>query len=298
MLRFRIWYTTRPTALRLLITVNVAVYVLWALVLAHLGATRTFIEAHLAFHAAWPDFLFEPWQLVTYSFLHLGLGFGGLLHLGFNMLWLYWIGKDLEDLYGPHTMLSLYLFAAMGGALLSAAIYNLVGTPQILIHGASGSVLGVMTALAVLQPFKRIGLWLIGSVRLPHLVLAFLALDLLTVYNSSTAIFAHLGGALTGYLFVRVESRGGDLSSWARWLFTARRAAAGGFLARVERKLSKGSRRQSAAAGKKEHSNTAPADRPNSEHELDRILDKINEEGLDALSPEERAVLELFSQSR
>ncbi len=291
----RAWYSIQPRALRLLVTANVCIYVLWVLALSHIGVTSTFVTEHLAFTAAWPGFVYEPWQLFTYSFLHLGPGFIGLLHLVLNMLWLYWLGYDVEDLYGPHALLSQYLVTAAGGAILSAIVYNLIGTPQILIHGASGAVLGTITALAVRQPHKRIAVWPVGSLRLTHLVIAFLALDLLILYGSGVAVFAHLGGALTGLAYAMVESRGVDLSSWAKVLFPPRRRMRPDLLHRLERRLAGASSRERSPGVARA---VAPQHKRPVEEELDVILDKINEEGLDALSPAERAVLESFSRNR
>ena len=296
MQQYKIWYFTRPRALRKLLAINVCIYLLWVVALAHIGGAHAFITEHLALRTAWPGLLYAPWQLVTYSFLHLGTGFGGLIHIGFNMLWLYWIGHDVEEQYGSHALVTLYLFAAAGGALLSALFYNLVGAEDVLVHGASGSVLGIITALAVWQPYYRIRLWLIGSHRLIYLVIGFLVLDILLSFGSGVAVSAHLGGALIGFLFVRLQQAGIDLSNWARGLFEPRPHAAPRarvrprLLDRLEHMLDR--RRADPPRGEE------PAGMPVSEEELDRILDKINDTGLDSLSPKERAVLESFSRSR
>jgi len=286
--QFRIWYSTRPEALRLLITVNVCFYVLWALILVHLAVPRTFVMDYLALDASWSRLWQAPWQLVTYSFLHIGLGIGGLLHIGFNMLWLYWIGQDTEDLYGPETLLSQYFLSAIGGALLCLLIYGLTDTQPVRVYGASGAVLGVMTALAIRQPQKRIRLFLFGSIRVIHLVIAFLILDLLTLAGGRTAIPAHFGGALTGALYAWLEARSVNLSSWTSFAVSrGRRPRGGGFFARLEQRLEKAPKRKSDTSHPIE-----------SEEELDRILDKIGEHGLESLTPRERKALERFSRSR
>ena len=68
---------------------------------------------------------FEPWQLVTYNFLHLSPGLNGLLHVLFNMLWLVWIGREYEYTYGAHKLTSLYVLAGVGGGLLSVVLHAL-----------------------------------------------------------------------------------------------------------------------------------------------------------------------------
>ncbi|HMB94214.1 MAG TPA: hypothetical protein VKP65_25415, partial [Rhodothermales bacterium] len=70
--RFQTWYSALPRALRTLLTINVVIYVFWVLLFAHIPATKDFVFAHLALNPNLPDILFEPWQLLTYNFLHLG----------------------------------------------------------------------------------------------------------------------------------------------------------------------------------------------------------------------------------
>ncbi len=284
MVRFRIWFAALPRVMRLLLVANVAAYAAWVVLLSHIPPVEQFVWDHLAFHSPWGQFLREPWQLVTYNFLHLGvrgaaLGASSLLHVGFNMLWLYWIGRDFEETHGSERLLAVYLIAGVCGALLSALGYGLMGTTAV-IHGASASVLGVVTMVAVMYPWRRIGLLFFGPVRLLHLVLIFLALDVLLGFGGDTAVLAHLGGAATGFALVRIESRGMDLYSWTGVLL--RGPARGtpssegrGILGRLERRL--------AGRGR------APErERPS----VDGILDKISEQGMDSLTEEELAILD------
>lgn len=289
MVRFRIWYAALPGVLRQLLVINVAAYAAWVLLFAHVGPAERFVWEHLAFHTSWDRFLLEPWQLVTYSFLHLGErgaapGLGSLVHVAFNMLWLYWIGRDFEETHGGERILAVYLLASLGGALLSAVAYAIAGSGDVVIHGASASVLGVIAMVAAMYPWRRIGLLFIGPVRLLHLLLIFLALDVVFGLGRGTAVLAHLGGAVTGFAFVQLERRGISLSAWAGWLIRrppGKKPArgAGGRLARLERWL--------------EVRRPAPG-RP--EPSVDSILDKISEQGLDSLTDEERDVLERASR--
>lgn len=323
--RFQAWYRAQPRALRALLTINVVLYVVWQFVLIHIDVVYRFVYQHLALNPELPGILFEPWQLLTYNFLHLSPGLGGFLHVLFNMLWLVWIGRDYEELYGPHRLLSAYLLGGLGGGLLTVLL-NVVFPEAIFgatVHGASASVLGVLTTVAVLHPDKSIALLFIGTVRLIWVVVAFLVLDLLFIAGSNTSISAHLGGAFTGFLLARAEGSGTDLSSWARIFFRDRRRAAprpaprsseaetgGGVLARLDRWLGSRSRRKGQPKPKPdkkkpsgkaritrlrptrsyETAGEGPED-SGLESEVDRILDKISEEGYDALTEEEKRVL-------
>ncbi len=289
MVRFRIWYAALPRIIRLLLVTNAAAYAAWVLLLAHIAPAERFVWDHLAFHTPWDRFLWEPWQLITYSFLHLGErgaapGLGSLLHVAFNMLWLYWIGRDFEETHGGERILAVYLLASLGGALVSAAAYGIAGSGEVVIHGASAAVLGVIAMVAAMYPWRRIGLLFIGPVRLLHLLLIFLALDVVFGLGRGTAVLAHLGGAATGFAFVYLERRGVKLSAWAGWLIRrppgVRPVRGGGRrLERLERWLA-----------------TRRPQPKQPEASVDSILDKISDHGIDSLTDEEREVLERASR--
>ena len=153
------------------------------------------------------------------------------------------------------------------------------GTP-VIIHGASASVLGVVAAAATRSPQRRVRLLLFGSVRLVHLVIVFLVLDLLFVTRSSTAVFAHIGGALSGWLIVRIERRGIDLTGWTRIFVgrrTRRRSEFKDWLGRMEQRL---------AQTRSSDGDIRPVFPPTvdaaelMQRDVDRVLDKISRPGL------------------
>ncbi|MBO6576974.1 MAG: rhomboid family intramembrane serine protease [Rhodothermales bacterium] len=236
--RFRLWYASQPVALRTLVAINVVLYLVWQFPLVLIEPVREFVWNHLALNPGVPGILFEPWQLLTYAFLHLQPGLGGLLHVGFNMLWLWWIGRDLEELQGPHVLTAAYVYGALGGSLLTVLLKGAFpGSPLFgaVVHGASGAVLGVMAAVATLYPFKSIGLILIGVVPIRYIVIGLLALDILFLAAGGTSISAHFGGAATGFAYAKLRLMGRDGSGWARVFFGgglfgggSRRGARGG----------------------------------------------------------------------
>lgn len=312
---FKLWYRRQPVALRTLIAINVAFYLAWFL-LVSVGGARSlglFVQRHLALNPELPGVVLEAWQLVTYNFLHFGF-----LHVLFNMLWLWWIGREFEDLHGPHQMLALYLIGGVGGGLLSVLGYALMagGAPPIV--GASASVLAMMTAVVTLYPQKKIRLLFFGSVRLLYVVGVFLALDVLVgiAGTSNTAILAHLGGAGAGYLFVRAGERGVDLTSWAKVFFSDRSRSRGGYTPGRSTGLgggsssggglfgrlfgkSEGGRMSRRARGRetpREERYRKKAEQSRRRQEVDRILDKISEKGYEALSDDEKRTLEDASQ--
>ena len=307
MLRFRIWYSALPTVIRWLLTVNVGAYLLWVLVVSHIPLAEQFVWNHLALHAVFPAFLVEPWQLVTYNFLHLGdygasgLSLGSMLHVAINMLWLYWIGRYHEEAHGSQQILALYLLTGIGGALASILVYSVFasGAAVVVIHGASAAVLGVVMAVAVMYPQRKIYLLFLGPVRLLYLVIAFLAFDVLFRMGGGTAVVAHCGGALSGFLFVRLEARGVDLSSWTRIFLQKRITPAGGWLARLERLLGQRSKRERISHRAGKSTRVSPAQREKRQvtsSDVDRVLDKISAHGMESLTEEDRNVLEEASR--
>ncbi len=308
--RFQAWYRVQPKALKALLTINVVIYVFWLLILIHIDAAYVFVWSHLALNPGLPGILIEPWQLVTYNFLHLQPGFWGLIHIGFNMLWLYWIGKEYEELHGPHRLFAAYIIGGIGGGLLTVLLHALlpgVGAFGGVVHGASASVLGVITTVAILYPYKSVALIFIGTVRLIYLVVGYLALNLLFLSGGSTSVSAHLGGALFGFLLARAEGRGIDMSSWAKIFFQGSsrgrsrrppspyRDKGTGMFGKLSKLKSsgesdepRGPARIRALQSAESH---AEEENGRSESEVDRILDKISESGYNSLSEEEKRIL-------
>ena len=307
--QFQTWYHRQPQALRTIITINVGVYVLAQFL--HLWPTGfRFVMEHLALHPVFPDILFEPWQLVTYNFMHTSGGLGGLLHVGFNMLWLYWIGREFERMHGSQQFWTVYLVTGIGGGimclLLQPLFPTITGSGVVPVVGASASVLGVLMTVAILYPYKQIGLLFFGVVRLLYVVVGFLIIDaLLMLSTSGTAVAAHWGGALTGFLFAKVVRDEIGVPSWLAPLFGGRRsrrsASAPGLLDRIKglfKIQSDGAEPTSSSRRPPSSSDGAPARRSNNRStEVDRILDKISEQGYDALSDEEKQTLYDASES-
>lgn len=302
------WYYRQPPALRVILAINVTVFVLAQFLRVLWPGGLQFIMDHLALHAAFPDILLQPWQLITYNFMHTSRGLGGLIHIAFNMLWLFWIGREYERMHGTDRMWKLYLLAGVGGGLVSLLLMPLgiFGSSRIPIVGASASVLGVMMAVATLYPYKQIGLLFLGVVRLWWVVIGFLVIDLLiNLGNPGVAITAHWGGALTGFLYAKGQR--GELPLPGRGSSSGRSRSAssssGTWLQRLEAWLSGGSEEETTASSSRP---TGPSARPsdsvassssNKEAEVDRILDKISEKGYDALSEEEKRILYEASKS-
>ena len=301
---FKTWYYQQPPALRTIITINVVVWV--ALQFLNLWSTGLmFVRSHLALHPVFPDILLEPWQLVTYSFMHTGL-----FHIGINMLLLFWVGREFERMHGSDQFWSVYLTTAVGGALICLLLSPIApsisggmqGGRSIPVLGASASVLGVLTTVAILYPYKQIRLLFFGVVPLLWVVVGFLAIDALMALRpgGNTAVAAHWGGALTGFLYAKNQQGALGTLPGIGGLFRGRssQASGSGLLARIKGWFQTTSApTESSPSQRPGGSNGAPSTSSDRTKEVDRILDKISEKGYEALSDEEKRILYEASES-
>ena len=109
----------------------------------------------------------RPWTLLTYMLVHTNP-----LHLLFNLLWLYWFGRMLADVASDRQMLWIFVGSGVAGGVLYSVSSAFGGYTGAYLAGDSAAVLGVMAATALLMPSRRIGLFLIGEVKLKWVALA------------------------------------------------------------------------------------------------------------------------------
>jgi membrane associated rhomboid family serine protease len=144
---------------------------------------------------------FLPWQVISYAFLH-----GSFTHLFFNMLGVWMFGGELERVWGPRRFLQFYGVSVLAAAATQLIVTLLLGTPYPTV-GASGGLFGLLLAYAVMFPNRMIMLLIPPvPIRAKWLVAIYGGLELLfgvTNPNSGIAHFAHLGGALGGWLMIR-----------------------------------------------------------------------------------------------
>jgi membrane associated rhomboid family serine protease len=150
---------------------------------------------------------FQPWQLLTYGFMHDSSGFG---HLFFNGIALYQFGALLEEVWGGRRYLTFFLVCVIGAGICQLAFMTWMPETAGPTIGASGGVYGLLLAYGMLFPRERVML-LIPPIPMSARTLAivFGALSLLmgvTGTAGGIAHFAHLGGMLFGWLLIRYWS--------------------------------------------------------------------------------------------
>lgn len=261
-----------PTVIRWVIAINVAIYVVMVL---FGGFVREPLYAYFGFIPDPFTALTQPWRLITYMFLHATSPF----HLIFNMLWLWWMGRMVEETLGPRTFSVIYFGAGMGGALLQVALSAFFDSS--LVVGASGGVLGVMVAFAYLFPTAPIMLLFLPPIEARFFVAGWVAIDILFLgAGGPVARLVHLGGAVTGYFLVKMHYEGYDLSS---------------FIRPIEQMFKAGGQKSKKKKRQKNKDMYAVADVEIMEEkdadELDEILEKISKKGYDGLTKEEKQKL-------
>jgi membrane associated rhomboid family serine protease len=171
-----------------------------------LACTAIFCVQQLVFlsgaFALWPlaSGNFMPWQMVSYAFLH-----GGIGHLFFNMLGLWMFGSELERLWGQRRYWQFLLAGVLTAAIAQLVITALTGS-RVPTVGASGGLYALLLAFGMLFP-NRVIMPLFPPIPMKArtFVIVFGALELLLglMDVGGVAHFAHLGGMVGGFLMIR-----------------------------------------------------------------------------------------------
>ncbi len=214
---------------------------------------------------------FALWQFFTYMFLH-----GGFFHLFFNMFVLWIFGCEVERNWGTKAFLKYYFITGLGAGVIGF-LFSL-GTHSVII-GASGAIYGTMLAFAMMFPERVITLLIFFvlpvSMKTKHLVMLMAVISIFSGLSNlfgatdGVAHFAHLGGMLVGYLYLKAD-----------WQVQ-------GFFTGLKKKFRM--RRVNMEIHHFEDQN-------NLQKQVDTILDKINAVGYDNLTREEKKILKQASE--
>ncbi len=241
------------------------------------------------------------WTTVTYMFVH-----GGVLHLAGNMYALFVFGPRLEHAWRPKRFLWFYLICGLGGV-----VFHVLFLRHGALVGASAAVFGVMTAYAMQWPNDEIYLFALVPMRVRTLVVALLAFNLVMGLlataggaGANIAYFAHVGGVVAAYAYMRMSASGAMDNVRQR---VANLPDADEPPRAIPRTLPRSRDRvdevddivakSKAIAAKRPAALTPRARRQEAKaDELNRVLDKISEQGIESLTSDERRVLEDMSK--
>lgn len=240
------------------------------------------------------------WTPLTYQFSH-----ANFLHLLGNMIGLFFLGRMLLQLTSPRHVLAIYFVGGLAGGFCQLLSNVFLEQHDAMILGASGSVLAIVIAVATLVPSHSIHLLLffILPIRMTMRQIALLLVTinaLMLLFGSpETAVMAHFGGMLLGWAYIRYyyratasrpgspgKSRGKKAPGNAR-SFLGIRILREGDDSTVEGGPDEKGRQTSVPSTK---------ERPFVNSDVDAILDKINAEGFQSLSAQERRILEKSSE--
>lgn len=240
------------------------------------------VSQYIAVPADLSNLISRPWTIITYMFFH-----EGFIHVLFNMLWLYWMGKIFLSFMSQRQLLGVYIMGGISGALLYILFYNIFPAfqndlPISYALGASASVYAVVFAAVVYAPNLALNLLFIGPIKLKYIGAFLVLLDIISIAGTNAGgHIAHLGGAIFGYLFITAQNQKIDLLKPVSWITDA-------FTSSPSQK-----RRKKMKVDYKKPTDDFEYNRVKAEQqkEIDRILDKISKGGYDSLTSEEKQTL-------
>jgi membrane associated rhomboid family serine protease len=208
-------------------------------------------------------------------FLH-----GGFGHIFWNMFGLWMFGAELEYSWGTRDFLKFYFVSGIGGGVLVwlTSFVGLSSAVSVTI-GASGAIFGLLVAYGLMWPDRMIFIFGVLPMRAIQFVIIYGAIQVFqgfTGTGGNVAVFAHIGGGLTGLIYLK----GG-------WRIQV-------YFEHLVRQLKR--RRFTVIQGGRQHREEER--HPDMDDEVDRILDKIAREGMDSLDEQERRILKRASDRR
>lgn len=268
---------SRLDTLEKIIAINVVIFILGLVLKPLFNISLNWLELP----SDLSDFILQPWGIITYAFVHYDF-----LHILFNMLWLYYIGKFFLNLFNPKLALNVYFLGAICGGLLFMAAYSLFPSVFGKTHlvGASASVRALLIFVCAYMPQQevqfftfRLKLWYIG--------VAIVVMDVIGLFGANTGgNLAHLGGAALGYFYAIQYVKGQDIGKGFERFMDAIinmfKPSKKGPLKTVHKNKSK------VGGYTKGEFNQF-----NNQKKIDVILDKISKSGYDSLTSEEKEFL-------
>ena len=282
-INLKFWWQTKGMAFRLIL-INVAIFLvirIAALFIMFMHIDFSLILNWITLPPSFNGLTHEPWALLTYMFCHYDV-----LHILFNMLWLYWFGQMFTMLCTHKQLVALYLCGGIAGALLYLCLATTapgIGDGGLL--GASAAIMAIVIATAVINPDYQTSLLLIGYVKLKWVAIVTFVLFLLGIAGDNAGgNVAHIGGAIIGAIYGLAYRKGVDITRPVNRFFD--RVFSLNFKPSFKSFRDKGNQtRQGPISSSTTTTNSVNMAR------IDSILDKIKKSGYQSLSNEEKKIL-------
>ncbi|MES2513757.1 MAG: rhomboid family intramembrane serine protease [Bacteroidota bacterium] len=262
----------KHSKLTILLVVNIVIFFIINISTGIFGTSA--VINNLALPLNLNEFFFKFWTLFTYMFSHQNLG-----HIFYNMLLLYFSAQTFLNFLSEKKFMYVYLMSGLCGGiilLVLSAIFPVTFANSILL-GASASVIGVVTALAMYIPNLQVSLFGIIEMKYKYYALLIFAVSSIIDFNINTGgKISHFGGAFFGLFFGYMLKNGKDISDFS-------------FL-----------KREKKSPLKVVHNSSFAKTQPNSANQqtIDSLLDKISKNGYENLSKEEKDLLFKLSQKK
>ncbi len=260
---------------KILLIANGAIFLLQMLLPNLLERWGVFETTQAIFHL-------QIWRFVTYMFLH-----DGVSHIFFNMFGVWVFGTQIEALWGQRTFAIYYLTCGVGAAVFYG-LFALLGIGGGAMLGASGALMGLLLAYGMTYPNNMIFIFGIIPVKAKYMVIGYGLMDLLSIpRGDGIAHLAHLGGLLTGFIFIQLTIPG-----LAGKMFGGKSLGTAWRQAQTKRRMKvvrpeDGPKDKTADKGFHNHNSGNSTD----QKRIDGILDKISRDGLQSLTDEEQELL-------
>lgn len=226
--------------------------------------------------------LLKPWTMLSYMFVHYNI-----MHIFFNMLWLYFAGQLFLQYFNEKKLVLLYIMGGLTGALAYLIVYNAspaFSSSQTSLIGASASVMAVLFAIAYQVPNYKVNLIFLGPVSLKYIAAVVLLVDIISIPDSNAGgHIAHIGGAIFGLYFIYQLKKGKDILESCEKAFN--------------RLIFKSNKKTFKTVHKRPKSDDEyRSEKAEKVKNVDLILDKIAKSGYESLSKDEKE--QLFNNSK
>lgn len=280
----------KGSSLNKLIYINIAVFIaitavsIIAFLVSNSLITTGAINL-LSVPSSFGKLLLRPWTVITYMFTH-----KDIWHILFNMLWLYWFGTIFLEYLDQRKLVAVYILGGLSGALLYVLSFNIFPAFKEVVAesvaiGASASVMAIVIAVAAYVPNYTINMLFIGRIKIIYVALVIFVLTSAVDFSvNSGGKLAHIGGALSGYLYTVNIKKGRDTGKWINKIID--------FFVTLLKP------RKKLKVTHKKPKSEYEYNRIKTEHQarINMILDKISKGGYDSLTREEKDTL--FNESQ
>ena len=244
-----------------------------------------FMENYLYLPASSIMFISKPWTIISYMFIHTKF-----FHLLFNMIWLHFGSKLFLQYFNGKQLLSVYILGGIFGGFFYMLCFNFLPVFTNNIHnsvllGASASVIAIFIAVSYNRPNYRVTLPFIGNIKLKHIALSIVILDLVNIEISNPGgHISHLGGAIFGFLYVSFLKKGMDISvNFYKFI---------GYFSFSN----KSNPKKNLKRNKRSNDDVFLSKKAERHKQINIILEKISKSGYDSLSKDEKEIL--FKESK